>query len=77
VIPGAGVRPRATDGAERERGVKAPKPEGTIRTVPAAPDTEDSAETPAREAEKLWAKAPLGIEAERRTARTPDGFMAY
>ena len=71
----AGVRPGAIEGAESE-GDKVPQIEGAIRTVPAAPETDDWAAAPAREAEKVWAKAELGIEAERRTARAADGFMA-
>jgi hypothetical protein len=74
--PGESVRPGARDGAGKERGAKAPKEEGTILTVPAAPETEAWAAVPAREAEKVWAKAEVGIEAERMTASNPEGFIA-
>jgi hypothetical protein len=60
----------------RESGVKAPKALGTIWTAAAEPETADSAEAPARAAEKFWAKAEVGIEAERRTASTPECFIA-
>jgi hypothetical protein len=77
VTPADSVRPGASDGAVRERGAKAPKAEGTIWTVAAAPETEDWAAAPAWEAEKVWAKAEVGIEAERMTASNPEGFIAY
>jgi hypothetical protein len=76
VIPGAGVRAGAIEGAESGRGVKAPKAEGTTETAPTAPETEDWAAAPAREAETAWAKEEEGIEAERMTAINPECFIA-
>ncbi len=65
--------PRATDGADSER-FNAPNEAGTALTA-AAPETPETADSAEAAAEILCPKAAPGIAAERRTARTPDGFI--